>query len=102
MRKALAIVRGMVSATARAIRRPGITTATERYLWISAWCLSGFAILFGFWAWTIVSVVLALGWSLGLYVAERSAPDDDGDGLRLVHDVDEEGLEPSRLRDTGS
>lgn len=63
--------RDIVVVTIEAFRRPGLTTATERYLWISAWCLSGIVILFGIWAWIIVSVLLAIGFSLGFYLYER-------------------------------
>ena len=68
----------------------------HRYLLVSAWCMAGFVIFFSWFWWVAVGAALVTGWYLGLH--RPPSPDS----LRLVHDVDEEGIEPSRLKDTGS
>lgn len=67
----------------------------QRYLWICAWCMTGFVIFFSWLWWVAVGAALITGWYLGLH----RSPDPE---LRLVRNVDEEGLEPSRLEDTGT
>lgn len=83
------VFRDIVVVTAEALRRPGLTTATERYLWTSAWILSGIVIWFGVWAWVIVSILLLVGFALGFYMVEHK-------------EVDEGGIEPPRDEPTGS